>query len=79
MTPSALLHVAALAGACLSLMRPPPASAAAEDSFATRCGIRLCLDGEESYFAGNAYDLFTSGSGSGDTETQYTDKERIPC
>lgn len=77
-TPLVLLLVAALAGACLSLMRPPPASAAAEDSFVTRCGIRFCLDGEEYYFAGaNAYDLFTFGSGSGDTETQYMDKERI--
>lgn len=77
-TPLVLLLVAALAGACLSLMRPPPASAAAEDSFVTRCGIRFCLDGEEYYVAGaNAYDLFTFGSGSGDTETQYMDKERI--
>lgn len=77
-TPLVLLLVAALAGACLSLMRPPPASAAAEDSFVTRCGIRFCLDGEEYYFAGaNAYDLFTFGSGSGDTETQYMDKEGI--
>ncbi|MFJ3481525.1 hypothetical protein [Streptomyces microflavus] len=59
----------ALAGTCLILMRPTPASAAT-DSFATRCGIRFCLDGEEYYFTGdNAYDLFTFGSGSGDTET----------
>ncbi|WP_318215092.1 hypothetical protein [Streptomyces sp. SCL15-6] len=59
-------------------MRPPPASAAADNSFVTRCGIRFCLDGEEYYFAGvNAYDLFTFGSGSGDTESQYMDKERI--
>lgn len=78
LTPLALLLVATLAGACLSLMRPPPASAAAEDSFVTRCGIRFCLNDEEYYFAGaNAYDLFTFGSGSGDTETQYMDKERI--
>ncbi|MFF9048875.1 cellulose binding domain-containing protein [Streptomyces parvulus] len=57
---------------------PPPSASAAEDSFVTRCGIRFCLNGEEYYVAGaNAYDLFTFGSGSGDTETQYMDKERI--
>ncbi|MFI1576260.1 hypothetical protein ACH4VQ_36320 [Streptomyces anulatus] len=68
--PLAFLFLAALAGICLTLVRPVPASAAA-DSFATRCGIRFCLDGEEYYFAGaNAYDLFTFGSGSGDTETE---------
>ncbi len=75
--PLAFLLLAALSGICLTLVRPVPASAAA-DSFATRCGIRFCLDGEEYYFAGaNAYDLFTFGSGSGDTETEYMDKARI--
>ncbi|KAA6198555.1 cellulase family glycosylhydrolase, partial [Streptomyces parvus] len=75
--PLTFLFLAALAGICLTLVRPVPASAAA-DSFATRCGIRFCLDGEEYYFAGaNAYDLFAFGSGSGDTETEYMDKARI--
>ncbi|GJF27221.1 hypothetical protein [Streptomyces sp. HO565] len=38
----------------------------------TRCGIRFCLDGEAYYFAGaNAYEVFTFGSGSDDTESQH--------
>ncbi|MFF9316247.1 cellulose binding domain-containing protein [Streptomyces sp. NPDC014748] len=61
----------------MSLMRPSSAAAAAE-SFVTRCGTHFCLDGKEYYFAGaNAYDMFTFGAGSGDTETQYMDKARI--
>lgn len=75
--PLVFLLLAALTGICLSLVPPAPASAAT-DSFATRCGIRFCLDAKEYYVAGaNAYDLFTFGSGSGDTETAYMDKTRI--
>lgn len=48
------------------------------DEFVERCGIRFCVAGEDFYFAGaNVYDLFTFGSGSGDTETEYMDKARI--
>lgn len=75
--PLVFLLLAALAGTRLTLLRPAPASAAT-DSFATRSGIRFCLGGEEYYVAGaNAYDLFTFGSGSGDTEAEYMDKARI--
>ncbi|WP_333734913.1 hypothetical protein [Streptomyces sp. IBSBF 3010] len=75
--PLVLLLLTALAGTFLSLARPTPASAAAE-SFATRCGTHFCLDGKEYYVAGaNAYDLFTFGSGSGATESEYMDKDRI--
>ncbi|WP_405108411.1 cellulose binding domain-containing protein [Micromonospora sp. NBC_01405] len=55
-----------------------PGAQAAASPFVQRCGIRFCLDGKAFHFAGtNTYDLFTYGSGSGDTETQYMDKARI--
>ncbi|MFF9472381.1 cellulose binding domain-containing protein [Streptomyces roseolus] len=76
--PTALLLAVVLALAGLLAARPAPAVADDADSFVTRCGIRFCLDGKEYFFAGaNAYDMFTFGSGSGDTETQYMDKARI--
>ncbi|MFC5173010.1 hypothetical protein [Streptomyces mutomycini] len=72
-----VLLLAALAGIGPTLVRPAPASAV-DDPFATRCGTRICLDGEEHYVAGaKAYDPFTFGSGSGDTEAEHMDKARI--
>jgi hypothetical protein len=51
---------------------------AAVSGFVQRCGIHFCVNGQTQYFAGaNSYDLFTYGSGSGDTETQYMDKAAI--
>ncbi|MEU2503510.1 hypothetical protein ABZ621_02250 [Streptomyces sp. NPDC007863] len=74
----ALLLAAVLALTGLVVARPTQAAADSGDSFVTRCGIRFCLDGEEYFFAGaNAYDMFTFGAGSGDTETQHMDKARI--
>ncbi|MDX2297031.1 MULTISPECIES: cellulase family glycosylhydrolase [Streptomyces] len=76
--PTALLLAVVLALAGLLAARPAPAVADDADSFVTRCGIRFCLDGREYFIAGaNAYDMFTFGSGSGDTETRYMDKARI--
>ncbi|MFJ7266685.1 cellulose binding domain-containing protein [Streptomyces sp. NPDC099050] len=76
--PLALFLIAVLALVGSFAARPTPAAANTADSFATRCGIRFCLDGKEYFFAGaNAYDMFTFGAGSGDTETQYMDKARI--
>ncbi|MFC1415051.1 cellulose binding domain-containing protein [Streptacidiphilus cavernicola] len=64
-------------GALLAFAGPGRAHAAATD-FVQRCGIHFCVDGRTAYFAGaNSYDLFTYGSGSGDTETQYMDKAAI--
>ncbi|MFJ8659665.1 hypothetical protein [Streptomyces sp. NPDC093795] len=74
----AWLLAAVLALTGLLVARPAPAAADGIDSFVIRCGIRFCLDGKEYFFAGaNAYDMFTFGAGSGDTETQYMDKARI--
>jgi len=54
------------------------APAAAPAGFVYRCGIHFCLDGNTYYFAGaNTYDVFTFGSGSGDTETSFMDKAKI--
>ena len=54
------------------------APAAAPAGFVYRCGIHFCLDGNTYYFAGaNTYDVFTFGSGSGDTETSFMDKANI--
>ncbi|WP_338492983.1 cellulose binding domain-containing protein [Streptomyces sp. SJL17-4] len=76
--PLTLLLATVLALVGLLVVRPTSAAADSTDSFVTRCGIRFCLDGKEYYFAGaNAYDMFTFGAGSGDTETQYMDKARI--
>ena len=51
---------------------------AAGPGFVQRCGIHFCVGSQATYFAGaNSYDLFTYGSGSGDTETQYMDKAAI--
>ncbi|WP_377269914.1 cellulose binding domain-containing protein [Peterkaempfera sp. SMS 1(5)a] len=73
-----LLVAALLAVAGVAALRPDAASAAVPSGFVTRCGIHFCLDGRTYYVAGaNTYDLFTYGSGSGDTETQYMDKSRI--
>src|SRR3954447_17702777 len=56
----------------------PVGASAATTGFVQRCGIHFCLDGHTYYFAGaNSYDLFSYGSGSGDTETQFMDKARI--
>ncbi len=80
--PSRLRAVATAFAAVLtmiiaSLVAVSRADAAPAD-FVQRCGIRFCLGGKTYYFAGtNTYDLFTYGSGSGDTETQYMDKTRI--
>ncbi len=53
-------------------------AATVPSSIVKRCGVHFCVDGKEAYFAGaNSYDLFTYGSGSGDTETQYMDKAAI--
>jgi hypothetical protein len=58
--------------------RAKAAPAAVPAGFAYRCGIHFCLDGNTYYFAGaNTYDVFTFGSGSGDTETQFMDKAKI--
>lgn len=66
-----------VAGAGLLAIRPS-AAATAPPGFAYRCGVHFCLDGKTFFFAGaNTYDLFTYGSASGDTETQYMDKARI--
>ncbi|KAJ3046444.1 hypothetical protein HK097_000854 [Rhizophlyctis rosea] len=48
------------------------------EGFVTRCGTKFCLDGKPWSFAGaNTYDVFTYGSGSGATETQFMDKTKI--
>jgi hypothetical protein len=76
--PLALLLAAALAVAGLAAARTTATAAGTADAFATRCGIHFCLGGKEYYFAGtNTYDMFTYGSASGDTETQFMDKARI--
>ncbi|WP_405010609.1 cellulose binding domain-containing protein [Kitasatospora sp. NBC_01539] len=68
----------ALAVAAVALVARGSASAVAPSGFVQRCGIHFCLDGKPYYVAGtNTYDLFTYGSGSNDTETQYMDKARI--
>src|ERR1035437_4142380 len=55
-----------------------PGAKAAVSGFVGRCGIHFCVNGATAYFAGaNAYDLFTFGSGSNDTETMYMDKAAI--
>jgi len=74
--------LAALAAALLVatawLAVAPRAKAATAAGFVQRCGIHFCVGGQVQYFAGaNSYDLFTYGSGSGDTETQYMDKAAI--
>ncbi|MBN6547863.1 cellulase family glycosylhydrolase, partial [Actinacidiphila bryophytorum] len=67
----------ALMMALLVIAVPGPARAAAA-GFVQRCGTHFCVNGKTAYFAGaNSYDLFTFGSGSGDTETQYMDKAAI--
>ncbi len=66
-----------LAGTAALASRPSTA-ATARAGFVHRCGVHFCLDGRTFFFAGaNTYDLFTYGSASGDTETQYMDKARI--
>ncbi|MFF5452535.1 hypothetical protein ACFY40_15020 [Streptomyces sp. NPDC012950] len=66
--PTALLLAVVLALAGLLAARPAPAAADDADSFVTRCGIRFRLDGKEYFFVGaNAYDMFTFGTGPGDT------------
>ncbi|WP_052509510.1 cellulose binding domain-containing protein [Kitasatospora griseola] len=78
LAPPAILLAAAVATAGLTLGRADTAQADTSDSFTTRCGVHFCLNGKEYYFAGaNTYDLFTYGSASGDTETQFMDKARI--
>jgi mannan endo-1,4-beta-mannosidase len=55
-----------------------PGTHAAVSGFVQRCGTHFCVNGVTTYFAGaNSYDLFTFGSGSGDTETLYMDKTAI--
>jgi hypothetical protein len=74
------LLLAALAGMGFALVAVlgGGSASAAPTGFVYRCGTHFCLDGKTFYFAGaNTYDLFTYGSGSGDTETQYMDKARI--
>ncbi|OPG13512.1 cellulase family glycosylhydrolase [Microbispora sp. GKU 823] len=73
-----LALVPVLTGASARRAGAATVQAAVPAGFAYRCGIHFCLDGRTFYFAGaNTYDLFTFGSGSGDTETQYMDKARI--
>lgn len=82
--PARRMWVAALAAATTVLMvgllviaNLTNARAAATGSV-QRCATHFCVDGKTAYFAGaNSYDLFTFGSGSGDTETQYMDKAAI--
>jgi len=82
--PARRIWVAALAAmttaltVALLVVADPPRARAAATGFVQRCGTHFCVDGKTAYFAGaNSYDLFTFGSGSGDTETQYMDKAAI--
>ncbi|GAA4876194.1 cellulose binding domain-containing protein [Kitasatospora terrestris] len=78
LAPTAFLLAAAVAAGGLTLGRADTAQADTADAFATRCGVHFCLNGKEYYFAGtNTYDMFTYGSASGDTESQFMDKARI--
>ena len=70
--------IAVLTAGLVGQLRAQAAPAAAPAGFVYRCGIHFCLDGNNYYFAGaNTYDVFTFGSGSGDTETQFMDKAKI--
>jgi len=54
------------------ILAPPPRD------FVYVQGTHFMINGKPFYFAGaNCYDMFTYGSGSGDTETQYMDKAAI--
>src|SRR3982751_3822169 len=73
-----MLLIAVLTAGLVGQLRAQAAPAAAPAGFVYRCGIHFCLDGNNYYFAGaNTYDVFTFGSGSGDTETQFMDKAKI--
>ncbi|KAJ3055426.1 hypothetical protein HK097_010520 [Rhizophlyctis rosea] len=70
-----LLSLASAVLAASSVVAQTPTT---NGSFVTRCGTKFCLDGKPYYFAGaNTYDVFTFGSSSGDTETQFMDKKKI--
>ena len=63
---------------CASLFACRIAFGAPSEGFVYHEGNQFMLNGNPYYFAGaNCYNLFTFGSGSGDTETQYMSKEDI--
>ncbi|MFI0899021.1 hypothetical protein [Streptomyces sp. NPDC020983] len=73
-TLAALAAVLTVLAAGLVLLTTTGLAGAATAAFAQRCGTHFCVGVRTAYFAGaNSYDLFTYGSGSGDTETQYMD------
>lgn len=77
-TTASLTAVLGLVIAALVAVAGPGRAGAASAGFVQRCGTQFCVNGQTAYFAGaNSYDLFTYGSGSGDTETQYMDKAAI--
>ncbi|WP_328462305.1 hypothetical protein [Streptomyces sp. NBC_00448] len=79
-SPTALVAAAVTVpvAALVSLTGSARAGAAGATGFVQRCGTDFRVDGRTAFFAAaTSYDLFTHGSGSGDTETRYMDRSAI--